>query len=239
MPSFSKRSTMPEIMDDLLYAGPLMDKTLKELEIINRWLGGNAVTIGALATLLRNHNEGTIIHIADLGCGRGDMLQLIKSWAERNKYKVRLTGIDANPYIIDAARKNLLRDPEVELQAVNIFSEEFQQRKFDIVIGTLFYHHFTDDELVLLFSKLKQQVAIGFIINDIHRHPLAYYSIKLLTWLFSKSSMVKFDAPLSVLRAFTKRELSEILRRSKLYSPSIKWKWAFRWQILIHCGQRE
>ena len=45
MPSFANRSTDPEIMDDLLYAGSMMDQTLRELEIINRWLGGNAVTL--------------------------------------------------------------------------------------------------------------------------------------------------------------------------------------------------
>lgn len=238
MPSFFKRSNIPEIMDDLQYAGPLMDRTLKELEIINRWLGGNDVTIGALAAFLHGRDADPVIHIADLGCGRGDMLQLIKSWANKNRYKVRLTGIDANPYIIEAARKNL-QDPDIDLQAVNIFSKEFQLQKFDIVIGTLFYHHFTDDELISLFSKLKRQAKIGLIINDIHRHPFAYYSIKLLTGLFSRSSMVKYDAPLSVLRAFTKPELSEILRRSQLRAYSIKWKWAFRWQILIHSGRPE
>ena len=49
MPSFTKRSTEPEIMDDLQFAGTMMDQTLRELEIINRWLGGNAVTIDALS----------------------------------------------------------------------------------------------------------------------------------------------------------------------------------------------
>jgi hypothetical protein len=87
--------------------------------------------------------------------------------------------------------------------------------------------------LIAFFSHLKKQAGIGFLINDIHRHSLAYYSIKLLTTLFSKSSMVKYDAPLSVLRAFSRKELSNILRSAGIESFTIKWKWAFRWQVVV------
>ncbi|MBL7875144.1 MAG: SAM-dependent methyltransferase, partial [Cyclobacteriaceae bacterium] len=92
---------------------------------------------------------------------------------------------------------------------------------------------FSEAELVLLFSQLKQQTTAAIIINDIHRHPLAFYSIKLLTQLFSKSAMVKFDAPLSVLRAFTKTELQIILQKAIINNYKIVWKWAFRWQLTI------
>lgn len=73
--------------------------------------------------------------------------------------------------------------------------------------------------------------------NDIHRHPLAYHSIKLLTDLFSQSAMVKFDAPLSVLRAFSKNELNDILQRAGITDFSLNWKWAFRWQLIIRTDQ--
>ena len=231
MPTFAKRSTEPEIMDDLQYAGSMMDQTLKELEVINRWLGGNDVTLHALGRLADGKSL-QYLDIADLGCGRGDMLRHIQRWAHRRKTGVSLTGIDANPYIIEAARKNL-NDSTVNLRAVNILSEEFETLHYDIVIGTLFYHHFTDDELISFFSRLRNQCKLGFIINDIHRHPFAYYSIKMLTQLFSKSDMVKFDAPLSVLRAFKKSELENILVRAGCTRYSLRWRWAFRWQICV------
>jgi 2-polyprenyl-3-methyl-5-hydroxy-6-metoxy-1,4-benzoquinol methylase len=235
MPSFAKRCTDPEIMDDLLYAGSMMDQTLRELEIINRWLGGNAVTLNALSHTVDNANQRHL-EIADLGCGRGDMLRHIKHWADKRKLDVSLTGIDANPYIINAARKNL-KDLSVNFRTVNILSEEFEELHYDIVIGTLFYHHFSDAELVAFFSKLRTQCRIGFIINDIHRHPLAYYSIKVLTQLFSRSDMVKYDAPLSVLRAFTRLELENILKHAGFTQYELNWRWAFRWQICVRTMQ--
>jgi 2-polyprenyl-3-methyl-5-hydroxy-6-metoxy-1,4-benzoquinol methylase len=218
-------------MDDLQYAGSIMDQTLRELEVINRWLGGNAVTLSALHALTKS-TEHRHLAIADLGCGRGDMLRHIHRWAQHRNIDVTLTGIDANPYIIDAARRNLGQFP-ADLKSINVLSEEFRRLEFDVVIGTLFYHHFSNTELISFFSTLRTQCRVGFIINDIHRHPLAYYSIKFLTQWFSKSTMVKFDAPLSVLRAFTKPELQSILHQAGCNQYKLKWRWAFRWQIFV------
>jgi 2-polyprenyl-3-methyl-5-hydroxy-6-metoxy-1,4-benzoquinol methylase len=142
-------------------------------------------------------------------------------------------GIDANPNITSYAKEKSIDFKNIQLEATNIFSDEFRQREFDVILGTLFLHHFTEEELVEIFSSLKNQAKHGIIINDIHRHPLAYYSIKILTKLFSKSAMVKFDAPLSVLRAFKKKELENILQKAGIEKYQLRWKWAFRWQLVI------
>ena len=215
MADFSNRSAEAEIMDDLNCTGHVLDRTLQELEIINKWLGGNHITLESLEQLLKNHSNTDAITIADLGCGGGDMLRIIDSWGKGKNFKLNLIGIDANPNIVAFAKRNLLSYPHIQFKTLNIFSEEFQDQQFDIVIGTLFYHHFSSEQLVHFFRKLKRQVSVGFIINDIHRHWLAYYSIKLLTQVFSKSAMVKYDAPLSVLRAFKRTELREMLEATR------------------------
>lgn len=78
---------------------------------------------------------------------------------------------------------------------------------------------------------MQENSTTGFFINDLQRHPLAYYSIKWITSLFSKSYLVKNDAPLSVARGFTKKEWIEIFRSAGISNFSIKWKWAFRYLI--------
>lgn len=233
MPNFSVRSNQLEIMDDLNCAGNVLDQTLHELEIINAWLGGNAITLDALNTLIHNHPDMQELVIADLGCGSGDMLRIIYKWGQKKNIRLKLIGIDANPAVIAFAQKNLYAYPQIELKVMDIFSSGFRQTSYDIVVGTLFYHHFTDQELSIFFQRLKHQVRIGFIINDIHRHWLAYYSIQFLTRMFSKSAMVKFDAPLSVLRAFKKKELKSVLQKAEINNYTAKWKWAFRWQVIV------
>lgn len=230
MPSrFKRRSHEIEIMDDLQCHGPVVNQTLHELEFINQWLGGNAVTMDGVRQLAKGRKDLTI---ADLGCGSGDILKMLADWGRKTGISLTLTGIDANPHIAAFARNNCRDYPEIQIESLDIFSEAFSERKYDIVTGTLFFHHFGNEALMNFFSKLKHQVHIGIVINDIHRHRLAYYAIKFLTRLFSKSDMVKFDAPLSVLRAFTRQELSDVLHHSGIQRFQLSWKWAFRWQAV-------
>ena len=83
---------------------------------------------------------------------------------------------------------------------------------------------------------MKENSRLGFFINDLHRHPLAYYSIKFLTQLFSKSKLVKNDAPLSVARGFKKEDWDWLINQTGLKSISVKWKWAFRYLIVCRNG---
>lgn len=233
MPDFSKRAYDVELMDDLDCQGEVVTQTLKELETINTLLGGNHVTIDGIKKLL-DRTRVTSFTLADLGCGGGDILRLIRQWAVRKNLTVRLIGIDANPNIVREAEMSTPDFASIEFEAQNIFSEEFKKRTFDIVTGTLFFHHFTNEQLSDFFRQLKTQVAIGFVINDIHRHWFAYHSIKWLTKLFSRSPMVRNDGPLSVLRAFRKEELVQIMRDAGIDNYSIRWMWAFRWQVVVY-----
>jgi len=232
MPDLSKRSNEPELMDDLDASGGIIDVTLKELETINLLLGGNYVTINGIHKLLSNTQAPTI-SIADLGCGSGDILRLIRKSMAKKGVRAELIGIDANPNIIEYANRHSRAEYDIRFETMNIFSDDFGRREFDIVTGTLFFHHFTNQELINFFTGLKTKVRIGIVINDIHRHWFAYYSIKWLTALFSKSAMVKNDAAVSVMRAFRKKELEYILEKAGIQNYRIVWMWAFRWQVVI------
>lgn len=230
---FTIRSSSIEIMDDLTCNGEIVHRALRELDIINQWLGGNSVTIDALKICWKEIPKDQVISIADLGCGSGEMLRIISRLARNENRKVKLTGFDANPYIIEYARKHSMEFQDISFETANVFSTEFQNQKFDFVLATLFTHHCNESELIELISSLKNQAHKAIIINDLHRHVLAYYSIALLTRIFSRSAMVRSDGPLSVLRAFKKDELKRVMNRTSVTSYVLKWKWAFRWQLII------
>jgi hypothetical protein len=81
---------------------------------------------------------------------------------------------------------------------------------------------------------MNEHAVLGWFINDLHRHPLAWYSIRLLTSLFSGSYLVKHDAPLSVLRGFRRADWESLLRETETGSCSLQWKWAFRWLLVAN-----
>jgi hypothetical protein len=116
---------------------------------------------------------------------------------------------------------------------VDVLSPEFATRNYDIICGTLFFHHFDDDTLSRLLPQLVRQATVGVLINDIHRHWLAYYSIRWLTRWFSSSSMVRYDAPLSVQRAFTRDDWDRVFAQGGIDHYRIAWRWAFRWKIML------
>lgn len=235
--NFAERSGQTEIMDNLQGTGPDWHQALRELKVINRYLGGNRLTIQGIKQLIESSStRKQPLEIADIGCGGGDMLQLMADWGRAKGIPLRLYGVDANPHIIAYARENTRAYPEISYLVADIFSEEFSRRRFDIVSCCLFTHHFTDEQLVRMLRSLRKQSRLGLVINDLHRHPLAYYSIKLLTRLASRSYMVKHDAPVSVLRAFSRQDWNRILRKAGIRKFSVRWKWAFRWMVTVEAG---
>jgi 2-polyprenyl-3-methyl-5-hydroxy-6-metoxy-1,4-benzoquinol methylase len=231
MGKFAQRSYQKEIMDDLEVGGEVLEQTLRELKTINRLLGGNTVTTCGLEDLLAKNPE-TAVTIADIGCGGGDMIDVMHDWAKKARIEARFVGIDANPNIIRRAAKNLADRPNVTFKVQNIFDPKFSTDKVDILTCTLFTHHFTQDQLGEMLLSFRKKANLGIVINDLHRHPLAYYSIRVLTRFFSKSPMVKNDGPLSVLRGFRRHEWEALLQESGFRKFEIRWKWAFRWQVV-------
>jgi 2-polyprenyl-3-methyl-5-hydroxy-6-metoxy-1,4-benzoquinol methylase len=229
---FDRRSQELEIMDDLSAGGPVLHQTLREIDRINRWLGGNSLTLAGMQELIRLRPEREFT-VCDLGCGSGEMLRTMHQWGQRRGCKYLCTGIDANVHVIEYARHHCSSDTDIALRCGDALDDSLAQERYHLVTATLFVHHLTDEQLIRGLRQWVRMASVGVVINDLHRHWFAYYAIRLLTRLFSKSAMVRYDAPLSVLRGFTRSELQRLLREAGIDRYRIRWKWAFRWQIII------
>ena len=234
MPDFTKRSYKKELMDDLTLHSDELKKNLIELRMINFWLGGNLVLVKALNRLKKQgfFKKDRIYTIADIGSGGGDNLIALAKWFKKNHIQVQLTGIDANDFMIEFAKSYCKDYDNIDFMKLNVFDISRENQRFDITTCSLFCHHFTNEELTTIFHQIKKITNNYFIINDLHRHKLAYYSIWLLVHLFNGSYLVKNDAPLSVWRAFKKEELKELI--NPIWKENqITWVWAFRWMCLM------
>jgi ubiquinone/menaquinone biosynthesis C-methylase UbiE len=231
--NLSQRSYQAELMDDLSFGGDDMIRTLDELEIINLRLGGHKVVLNALNRLLKNAPAHREIHIADLGCGGGDMLRILAKWGRKKGLKLKLHGIDANKFIAEYGEFRSAEYPEISYHVADIFSDKFAMQGYDIILCSLFCHHFDETHLQKLFRQLKKQARLCVVINDLHRHWFAYYSIKYITKVFSKSPLIKNDAPLSVARGFSRKDIEKLMYNSLISDYDLKWKWAWRWQLVF------
>lgn len=235
MPDFSHRSYQLELLD--LPDIPFEDirRNMQELETINRYLGGHRITLSGMKSILSRPFPPEFplskkITVCEIGCGGGDNLKAINSWCIKKGIKVYFIGIDINKDCISYARENC-RTLEVEWVASDYRKVVFKNKP-DIIFSSLFCHHFSEDVLREQLILMRENASAGFFINDLQRHALAYYSIKWLTRYFSGSYLVKNDAPLSVLRGFSKREWVQLLSQAGMCHGTIQWKWAFRWLIV-------
>ncbi len=225
------RSEAPEIMDDFTLEGKLLRDTFDKLERINRLLGGNRVTLNGVKRILHNTSKKQEITIIDIGCGHGDILRDIAKMGRKEGYNFKLIGVDANSDAI--AYANELSQDYLELSFYNldIFSEEYKKIKADVVLCTLFLHHFKPKEVLKLLKYNLEKASIGMVINDLHRSKIAYYLFKAIT-VFEPNYMIRQDGLTSVLKAFKIKDLENITKELNA-KASIKWKWAFRYQWIL------
>lgn len=226
------RSKEEEIMDDLSMEGKMLQRTLDQIAAINKRLGGNKATINGLHTLLKTMPEGSTVSIIDLGCGSGDMLRAVADFGRRNNYIFKLTGIDANEFTVNYARKLSAAYPEINYLKMDVLAGEFAALEYDIVIATLFLHHFKNEQIEKMLYAWAGKVKTGIVINDLQRSRIAYYLFKLIS-TFISNPMVRKDGAISVLRGFKKKELEAFDKNLENTAGTIRWKWAFRYQWII------
>jgi len=230
--NLKQRSTQTEIMDDFSMEGELLKRTLDQIALINKWLGGNSVTINGLQKLWKDLPLEQEITIVDLGCGNGDMLRVVANLARKKGRKVKLIGIDANNFTINYARQQSVNYKEISYLQELIPSDVFSNLTYDIILSTLFFHHFTDKEIFASLSEITSKARVGVVINDLHRNQWAVFLFRLLT-IFIPNPMVRKDGVTSILRGFRRSELKAYARQLGLVNNEIRWKWAFRYQWLI------
>jgi 2-polyprenyl-3-methyl-5-hydroxy-6-metoxy-1,4-benzoquinol methylase len=227
--SNQQRSKKLELLDEAIIPSEDLYRNLYELEVINKRLGGHNATFKGLSFFEWNGDSNTLL---DIGSGGGDTLRAIAK-SKYGKHFNQLDGADLKLDCIAYAKSR-----STQFKNITYYENDYKiclensKHQYDIISNALFCHHFADEQLIEMLKLMKQHSRIGFIINDLQRHWLAYYSIQLLTALFSKSYLVKNDAPLSVARSFKKSDWKKLLLKAGVEGAIIKWSWAFRYVIV-------
>jgi 2-polyprenyl-3-methyl-5-hydroxy-6-metoxy-1,4-benzoquinol methylase len=227
----SKRSSEKENMDNFELSGNDLIKTLIGLTSINKTLGNTASTLKAVKKELLKINKP--VKIVDLGCGGGDNMRAIENWCHKNNRAIELLGIDANPQIIEYAQQQNNSNSNINYLIADVLVDDFKLPTCDMLISSHFMYHFSDNEMVEFLKKSKPNVSSTFIFSELQRNSFAYLLFKIGSIFLPFSKIVKQDGLLAIRRAFTKKELIDILERAQFTDYKISWKWAFRFLIVI------
>lgn len=204
-----------------LLDGPLDDPAalrgnLRDLERVNRWLGGAGLSARAIDALAGDREPLTVL---DVGTGAADIPVALLARAAGAGRRLRVTGIDNRPEVLVAAvarQPRLGMTPQLELHVGDGRALPFPDRSFDIAHASLLLHHLEPTAAVALLREMSRVARRGIVVNDLRRSRVAWLAAWLLSHVATRNRYTRHDAPLSVRRAYTVAELTSLIAAAGL-----------------------
>ncbi|MDR3407389.1 MAG: methyltransferase domain-containing protein [Methylovirgula sp.] len=226
---FSQRNDLSELMDAEDTDFATFRECLVDLTKVNRLTLAYRPTLSFLKRLaasgaLPRHRTVSVI---DVGSGSGDMLRRIDRWATAHGYKFDLVGIDLNPWSAKTATQLTQEHPRLRFVTANIFDYQ-PTAPIDIVISSLFTHHLDNEAIVKFLRWMEANARIGWFINDLQRHPIAYHAFKHASHALGFHHFVQHDGPVSIARAFSVADWQTLLRTAEIPGARVKAYMPFR-----------
>lgn len=201
---------------------------LRDIESVNRLLGGRRAILAALGPFLRETNHGERLSILDVGTGGGDLAAAMALHARREGRRLDIVAMDIDPVTAGVAAETCAPYREVRVIRGDAFRLPFHERSFDLVTASLFLHHFGHDEAATLLAAFLRVARRAVLVNDLRRHVVPWAFIALAARAASRHPMFVHDAPLSVLRGFTEEELLAAGHRAGARGATLRRRWPFR-----------
>ena len=210
---FRERATEGEILDQEV-AEDEARRSLADIRLVNRWLGGRRALRRAVLPYLKPGAR-----LLDVGCGSGDLPAFLADGAPEPFLAV---GLD---------RKALhVREAPFPVRPVvaDVRALPFAPRTFDVVTASLFLHHFDAPELPAVISTLHGLCRGALVVNDLHRSAVAWGFSRLFFPFLFQSRISVSDGLLSIRRGFRPRELQDAFAAAGLPRPEIERRFPYR-----------
>jgi len=220
---FSRRNALSELMDEEATDFQTFRACLVDLTKVNQLTLAYRPTLGFFKqlTAFRGLPWNRRVSVVDVGSGSGDMLRRVDRWALAHAYKLDLVGVDLNPWSAVTARQLTHPRRRIRFVTANIFDYR-PAEPIDIVISSLFTHHLDDASLVDFVRWMETNTRIGWFINDLYRHPLAYHLFKHASRTLGFHHFVQHDGPISIARAFSPSDWRALLVTAGVTDADIK-----------------
>ncbi|WP_170004587.1 methyltransferase domain-containing protein [Pseudopontixanthobacter vadosimaris] len=219
----AERLIAEELMD-----GPDLDPAtyrhvVHDLARVNRITMAYRPTLAFLDRAIGNRQRFSLL---DVGFGDGDMLRRIARWAKTRGVEAQLVGVDLNPSSEHAARSASAASERVEFVTGDY--ADFADEGFDCIISSLVAHHMTHDQLVAFLRFMDSEAALGWFVNDLHRHRVAHLLYPVLAGLMRWHPIVRHDGRMSIARSYRPEEWPPLLAEAEVTEATVKRYFPYR-----------
>ncbi|AZQ44372.1 class I SAM-dependent methyltransferase [Nonlabens ponticola] len=231
--SSSKRSTLPEMMDDPSISQEQLRHAVNDVNKVNTYLGGYKFTLNAVKKALQNNPKDSYT-IIDLGCSDGAMLRYLSDHLAHDN--IDYIGVDLSTKSISNAREKCKNYSRISFRESDILKTPPEQLNCDIMLCTLTLHHFNEEQIPKFLNKFQEITSTRIIINDLHRNILAFYFFKFFSPIFIKHRISRHDGLISIASGFKRSDFKRYADKCSITNDRLTWKWSFRyiWEIPIN-----
>jgi hypothetical protein len=190
--------------------GPLpvadLDATLDDLDFLNAWFGGYALTLRRLRRAAARLPRGVRLRVVDVGGGRGDFAVSVVRWARRAGRPVRVIVVDSDAATLALARRRTRAYPEIVLVQADAAALPLREAGVEVTHAALTLHHLDADGAAACLGRMAAAAPVA-IVNDLLRTPLTLALVWLATRVFGLHPVSRHDGPVSVRRAWSPGEI--------------------------------
>ncbi len=186
----------------------ILARSLEHVAQVNRFLGGWRSLLLYLPRYLPPDGPARMLAV---GTGSGEAALVAARWARRRGRELHITATDANPAILEVARRHTAAYPEIRVEPADALALPYPDGAFHVAVLTLTLHHFDGDAAVRVLRELARVSRGGIVVSDLERSWGNWLGSKLLSWtLWAGNPLTRHDGPLSVLRSYTRAELCHL-----------------------------
>jgi ubiquinone/menaquinone biosynthesis C-methylase UbiE len=225
-----KRLVEPELIDDPATSKDRLEYLLRCVRLTNSRLGGTAVLLDCLKAWCHRWPRNRPVTLLDIGTGSADLPLAAADWARSAGFRMHITGIDANPRILDVARRLSAGRKDIELHlcdAMNLLNRgtsPFADASFDYVHAGMFIHHLDDATVPRMLAAMNRLARNGVVWNDLIRSHRGY----AVAWLATIGRAIRHDCLASLRAGFREREVLELAAQTGLEYASYRERYNYQ-----------
>jgi len=193
-----------------------LSRSLGDIARLNGLFGGRLITLAHVKRLLASSPPDQAATVLDVGTGGADIPIALARWARRAGRRVRIVALDRDPPTLAVARRAAAGYPEIAFLRGDALHLPIRAGSVAVAISALMLHHLSPDGAVRHLAEMDRAARAGIVVNDLARSRPAYAAVWLATRALARSRMSQHDGPLSVLRAYTAREVRALCERAGL-----------------------